>query len=89
MFDHAPSTLQLKLDTYATFDLRYVTESAEIGVYNVKDVNKKTTFSSGVQEWESVKAFMKNAMEKSTGAWGQEHFLGKYFFFCEYFLFYT
>ena len=55
MFDHAPSTLQLKLDTYATFDLRYVTESAEIVVYNVKDVNKKTTFTSGVQEWESVK----------------------------------
>ena len=56
MFDHAPSTLQLKLDTYATFDLRYVTESAEVGVYNVKNVNKKTTFSSGVQEWESLKA---------------------------------
>jgi len=55
MFDHAPSTPQLKPDTYATFDLRYVTESAEIGVYNVKDVNRKTTFSSGVQEWESVK----------------------------------
>ena len=33
MFDHAPSTSQLKPDTYATFDLRYVTESAEIGVY--------------------------------------------------------
>jgi hypothetical protein len=55
MFDHAPSTPQLKPDTYATFDLRYVTESAEIGVHNVKDVNRKTTFSSGVQEWESVK----------------------------------
>ena len=54
MFDHAPSTPQLKPDTYATFDLRYVTESAEIGVYNVKDVNRKTTFSSGVQEWKSV-----------------------------------
>jgi len=54
MFDHAPSTPQLKPDTCATFDL-YVTESAEIGVYNVKYVNKKTTFSSGVQEWESVK----------------------------------
>ena len=51
MFDHAPSTSQLKPDTYAMFDLRYVTES----VYNVKDVNRKTTFSSGVQEWESVK----------------------------------
>ena len=55
MFDHAPSTPQLKPDTYATFDLRYVTESAETGVYNVKDVNRKTTFSSEVQEWESVK----------------------------------
>ena len=54
MFDHAPSTPQLKLVTCATFDLQYVTESAEIGVYNVKDVNRKTTFSSGVQEWESV-----------------------------------
>ena len=55
MFDHAPSTPQLKPVTCATFDLRYVTESAEIGVYNVKDVNRKTTFSSGVKEWESVK----------------------------------
>ena len=54
MFDHAPSTPQLKPDTYTTFDLRYVTESAEIEVYNVKDFNRKTTFSSGVQEWESV-----------------------------------
>ena len=33
MFDHAPSTPQLKPDTCATFDLRYVTESAEIWVY--------------------------------------------------------
>ena len=35
MFDHVPSTPQLKPDTYATFDLRYVTQSAEIGVYNI------------------------------------------------------
>ena len=36
MFDHAPSTPQLKLDTYATFDLRYVMESAEIGCITSK-----------------------------------------------------
>ena len=54
MFDHAPSTPQLKPDMYATFDLRYVTESAEIGLNNVIDVNRKNTFSSGVHEWESV-----------------------------------
>ena len=48
MFDHAPSTPQLKPDTYPTFDLRYVTESAEMGMYNVKGVNRKTTFSSRV-----------------------------------------
>ena len=30
MSSHAPSTPQLKPDTYPTFELRYVTESAEI-----------------------------------------------------------
>ena len=30
MSNHAPSTPQLKQDTYPTFELRYVTESAEI-----------------------------------------------------------
>ena len=50
MFDHAPSTPQLKPDTYATFDGK----RGNRGVYNIKDVNRKTTFSSGVQEWESV-----------------------------------
>ena len=55
MFYRAPSAPQLKPDTYATFDLRYVTESAEIGVHNFTEGNRKATFSSRVQEWESVK----------------------------------
>jgi len=45
MFYRAPSVPQLKPDTYPTFDLLYVTESAEIGVHNVTEGNRKTTFS--------------------------------------------
>lgn len=49
------SSAQLKSDTYPTFDLRYVAESSEIGVHNVTEGNRKTTFISRVQGWESVK----------------------------------
>jgi hypothetical protein len=55
MMYRASSAPQLKSDTYPTLDLRYVTESAEIWVHNVMEGNRKTTFSSRVQEWESVK----------------------------------
>ena len=57
MFYRALSAAQLKPDTYPTFDLRYVTESEEIGVHNVTEGNRNTTFSFRVQEWESVKDF--------------------------------